>query len=515
VYVRRCLEQYSTCWSEADAEVIVVHTGARSTLPSLAREFPTVSWIGTDSALPPSDLRRLGFERSTRDVVLFLDDRESERHDWASRFCRNWFAWTDAGGRIIDAPTCGGEEDRSFPYPYMSVVMPVCDGGPKLALALEALVLSDLPRQAWELIVVDDGSTDDTAVVAAQYADKILRLRPGARGPGYARNRGFELTLGECIAFVNADVMVETDTLRKSLTALTDHPEIGAVFGLCDASPRMTGLLSEYRSLAQQYHRARDPNDALIFSSACGVIRSSVFEKAGGYNEWHFSRRQLEDLEIGQRIRALGERISLQPEIHATHLRNWTIRRMITTEIFDRAIPWMRLAKRQLTHQRGGYRGRRTAKNVNIAVSWLGVVCAGLAISTRSLAISLVAAACVAAVLLNNAGQFAFFARQRGSVFAAVSLPLDILYYLIAGVGVVFGWIARETVGDPTPGAVAEAFAEMGAKRWPPVPVRRLARRSFGGSGSIVAGSARAPDSALPASEPARDEGADPSQAIQ
>jgi hypothetical protein len=77
---------------------------------------------------------------------------------------------------------------------------------------------------------------------------------------------------------------------------------------------------------------------------------------------------------------------------------------------------------------------------------------------------------------VNNAAQLAFFARRRGVGFAAASVPLDMVYYLIAGVGILFGWIARQAVGDPTPGAVAEAFAEMGTKRWPPVPVKRVAR---------------------------------------
>ena len=61
--------------------------------------------------------------------------------------------------------------------------------------------------------------------------------------------------------------------------------------------------------------------DRFTFSSACGVIRSDVFEEAGGYDEWHFSRRQLEDLELGQHIRSLGYRIVLDPDLEATNLK--------------------------------------------------------------------------------------------------------------------------------------------------------------------------------------------------
>jgi GT2 family glycosyltransferase len=343
---------------------------------------------------------------------------------------------------------------------------------------MQALTLSDLPRQAWELVIVDDGSTDESAAVAAQYADKLVRLRHGPRGPGYARNRGFELTLGECVAFVNADVMVATDTLRNAVEVLRHDASVGAVFGSCAVSPLTKGFLSQYRSLVQRYHHHKEADDAFTFSSACGVVRSSVFERAGGYDEWHFSRRQLEDLELGQRIRSLGERIVLDTGVRATHLRKWTLRRMIATEIFDRGVPWMRLTKRRLRQDRAGVQRRRIAKNVNIALSWAAVFCAALAALERSVPLTLTAVACVTAVLVNNASQLAFFARERGIGFGILSVPLDIFYYLVAGVGVVLGWIARQAVGEPTPGAVAEAFAEMGVRRWPPVPVRRVARPS-------------------------------------
>ena len=478
-HLRRCLESFSACWSAAHAEVIVVRAGTCIDLALLAQQFTNIVWIATESRASQSDLRRIGLERGNRDVVLFLDDRDSERHQWAAAICRNWLAWTNTGGRVMNAPTCCGESEQAAPFPYVSVVMPVHDGGPRFLLALQALALSDLPRQSWELVIVDDASNDETAIVAAQYADKLLRLRQGPRGPGYARNRGFELTLGECVAFVNADVMVATDTLRNAVTVLTEHPDIGAVFGSCDAAPMMPGFLSEYRSLVQRYYHHKNADDSLTFSSACGVVRSSVFENAGGYDEWHFSRRQLEDLELGQRIRALGERIVPHSGVRATHLRQWTLRRMIATEIFDRAVPWMRLVKRQLTKDHVGAHRAGTAKKVNIVLCWFAAICAAFAWSRHSLPLSIAAVACVAVVLVNNAAQLAFFARRRGIGFAAASVPLDMIYYLIAGVGVLFGWIVRQAVGDPTPGAVAEAFAEMGTKRWPPVPVKRVARSAI------------------------------------
>ncbi|HEV2132004.1 MAG TPA: glycosyltransferase, partial [Longimicrobiaceae bacterium] len=60
--------------------------------------------------------------------------------------------------------------------PFLSVIVPAHQGGQVLPLALEALQRSDLPRECWELIVVDDASTDRTSIIAARYADTVIRL---------------------------------------------------------------------------------------------------------------------------------------------------------------------------------------------------------------------------------------------------------------------------------------------------------------------------------------------------
>jgi glycosyltransferase involved in cell wall biosynthesis len=475
-HLERCLERFGHCWADAHAEVVVVHAGPRTELPGLAAKLPAITWIPAAPTSTPADLRRIGLERTSRDLALFLDDREMERHEWAAAVTRNWRGWLDTG-RFINGQSCG-DETESSPYPYLSVVMPVHNGGPKFLLSLEALSLSDLPRRAWELVIVDDGSQDETTAIAAQYADKLLRLRHGPRGPGYARNRGFELTLGECVAFINADVMVATDALRTAVAYLAEHPDIGAAFGSCDACPDTRGFLSDYRALVQRYYHASGAEDRCTFSSACGIVRSALFEQAGGYDEWHFSRRQLEDFELGQRIRGLGARIVPNANIRAMHLRKWTLRRMISTEIFDRTVPWMRLVKRQLWQDRAGTPGRRLVKNVNVVLSWLSLSCAVVGVLRHSLLAYLAAIACVAVMLANSTSRLAFFARERGIGFAVSSIPLDLFYYIIAGVGILFGWIARQALGEPTPGAVAQAFAEIGAKHWPPSPVRRRGRAS-------------------------------------
>jgi len=80
----------------------------------------------------------------------------------------------------------GRREDGDVSEPMLSVVMPVRNGLKVLPQSLTALEESDLPRDLWELIVVDDASTDETPELAARWADVVVRLPDSPHGPGYA-----------------------------------------------------------------------------------------------------------------------------------------------------------------------------------------------------------------------------------------------------------------------------------------------------------------------------------------
>src|SRR5829696_6570028 len=73
----------------------------------------------------------------------------------------------------------------SLEQPLLSVIVPVYNGERFLTASLSALRASDLPANLWELIVVDDGSQDQSARIAARFADKVVMLQHGPHGPAY------------------------------------------------------------------------------------------------------------------------------------------------------------------------------------------------------------------------------------------------------------------------------------------------------------------------------------------
>ncbi|GMU57020.1 MAG: hypothetical protein AMXMBFR33_61660 [Candidatus Xenobia bacterium] len=218
----------------------------------------------------------------------------------------------------------------------VSVVLPAHRGGPELEAALAALAASSPPPD--EVIVVDDASTDhEPERLAKHYGFACLRLEKPS-GPAAARNRGAEAARGERLVFLDSDVEVRPDTVARLAAALEDHP---AVFGSYDDDPHHRDLASLYANLRHHFVHQHSESDTGTFWAACGAVRRSAFLKAGGFCE-SYPHPSVEDIDLGMRLAAQGDRPRLLPEIQVRHWKRWTLRSLWTTDICYRALPWSR-----------------------------------------------------------------------------------------------------------------------------------------------------------------------------
>src|SRR5919198_5805523 len=102
-----------------------------------------------------------------------------------------------------------------------SVIVPARNAAATIGRTLEALAAQDFPQE-YEVIVVDDGSTDDTVAVAEAAPGPVTVRRQEQRGPGEARNLGAQHARGEVLAFTDADCFPERGWLRAGVAALAD-----------------------------------------------------------------------------------------------------------------------------------------------------------------------------------------------------------------------------------------------------------------------------------------------------
>ena len=329
------------------------------------------------------------------------------------------------GEARVDAPSA----------PTLSVIVPAYQCASMLSNCIDGLKASDLPRSAWELLVVDDGSTDDTPAVAQNSADAVLHVADGPKGPAFARNLGARAARGAVLVFVDADVVVGTSTLRGFAEHFAAEPSLGAVFGAYDDDPAYPGVVSQYRNLLHRYVHTLDAGEAETFWAGCGAVRRDAFLAVGGFDAVRYPRPQIEDIELGYRLKARGERILLDPALVGKHLKRWTLFKMLRTDLRERAIPWMHLILSRRNVVADGPLNLALREKLLTALAGIGTASLVLALVMRSAVLGWLTAACAAIIIAGNAKLFAWFARRRGWMFAVATMPLRLLFYVVSAAG--------------------------------------------------------------------------------
>lgn len=342
----------------------------------------------------------------------------------------------------------------------LSVIVPVHNAHDTLADCLAALGRSS--RTPNQVIVVDDGSTDDSLEIARAWGATLITsplARP--RGAAWARNRGAEQANGEVLVFIDADVVVHADTLERMAIEFTREPTLSALFGSYDAEPHCTDIPSRFKNLLHHYVHQHGKRAASSFWTGCGAVKRAAFAALGGFDE-RYARPSIEDIELGVRLSQAGCEIRLCPEIQATHLKHWTLLNLWHTDIFARAVPWTRLVLREAhlpDDLNLGWRSRASA-----LCSWAALLsAAGAALSPlgswASAYTGAGALAGLAASTALNADLHRFFLR-RGGVRLLVGAWLLHHAYLLYG-SVVFavltlGHAFRLTARAPVARAVPQ-----------------------------------------------------------
>ena len=298
-----------------------------------------------------------------------------------------------------------------------------------LSRCLEGLHESDLPHGQWEVIVVDDASGDETPIVAAPLADRVITVPDGPRGPALARNTGAASARGSIFVFLDADVVVAPDALSK-FAELFATESVSAAFGAYDTAPAEAGFISQYRNLYHHWVHFTNPGYAATFWTGCGAIRAVTFREMGGFDHVRYVSPQIEDIELGYRLFDAGHQILLDPSIRGTHLKRWSLSGMLRCDLRDRAIPWMHLLLERIgseDHGRLHLRKRDKLLTLLAGLAVLGVLIFPFA---REQFWLLVSVACLMGVVLGNLTFLNWLRRERGLAFAIAAVPLRLLFYV-------------------------------------------------------------------------------------
>lgn len=327
--------------------------------------------------------------------------------------------------------------------PVISVVIPAHNATEFLPQSIAALLGSDLPRSQWELIIVDDASNDNGIATATNSADSVITLPAPSRGPAAARNHGADAARAPIVAFVDADVCVHRDALSRMVEHFRADPELGGVFGSYDAMPLNRGFVSQYRNLLHHYVHQRNGGEAESFWAGCGAVRAIAFAKAGKFDDVRYPRPEIEDIELGYRMRDAGFRLILDPAIQGTHLKRWTLPAMLNANFRHRGLPYSQLLleRGRLFNTKGLSVGSADkASTILAAFAVLALVLATFLRDWRWLAVLVLT---FAAFVFVNRRLLGWYAKERGVWFAVRATAMHLIYHVTNVAAVIYASIAH------------------------------------------------------------------------
>ncbi len=117
------------------------------------------------------------------------------------------------------------------PIPEISIILPTYNRAKHLPKAIESVINQTF--EDWELIIIDDGSKDDTFAVVDPYLDslKIRYIKHKNRQAGYARNAGIQASYGQYITFIDSDDIYFPNHLQTRIDYMKSHPELDLIYG--------------------------------------------------------------------------------------------------------------------------------------------------------------------------------------------------------------------------------------------------------------------------------------------
>ena len=167
--------------------------------------------------------------------------------------------------------------------PRVSVIMPLYNKAPYAKKAVESVLAQSY--KDWELIVVDDGSTDGSPQVVLDLPDERCRVyAQGNQGVSAARNHGVNLAKGELIAFLDADDWWDETYLEKMVQFAEEFPEAGLwASNYWYVKRGKTRIAVKQKTGYFDYAEAYLKNDAMPVWTGAVMMRKEVFDEAGGF----------------------------------------------------------------------------------------------------------------------------------------------------------------------------------------------------------------------------------------
>jgi len=309
------------------------------------------------------------------------------------------------------------------PLPYVTFVIPARNEESNIESCLRGILDQDYPKELYEIIVADGHSADSTVEIAQSLGAKVVNNDKIIQSAG--RNLGAKAAKGMLLAFIDADIVLDSEWLKKAIGHFSD-PGVAAVGNFPEIAGGANWIEKTWFLHVKNKHAAKDAISVDWIASANVIFDKDAFNRIGGFDE---SLRYAEDVDISFRALNSGYKIILAPNLESTHLHyesslNGFIKRQLAG-----GHTILRLIKKH-----GIMRNRRTAFFIGYYLFWIVIFISGLFLELKISALALLCMVLLAALIsagrCGNAKSYNYFLQLTFLVFlsgvfraAALVLP--------------------------------------------------------------------------------------------
>lgn len=210
--------------------------------------------------------------------------------------------------------------------PRVSVIIPVLNRADELEASLRSIQEQTYPTDQLEIIVADNGSTDDSVARAESLGARVVIEQQA--GPAAARNRGFEASIGDLIAFTDSDCVADPEWIARLVNAFDENDALGCCGGLvADADPEtpLERYIADNEVMDSEAFRQSSRFSFPFFMAANVAFTRKAFEQAGGFDTLLSPIAAGEDADLCWRVAWGGHELRYVSEAVVTHRHRATL----------------------------------------------------------------------------------------------------------------------------------------------------------------------------------------------
>ncbi len=335
--------------------------------------------------------------------------------------------------------------------PTVAIIVPCLNEGETVAATTDSLLALHYPKDKLQIILVDNGSTDDTPAIMARYAGQpqITLLREEKRGKHNAVNAGIATTSADFIGCLDADSFVEPDALLEVIPGFAEE-KVGAVTAAMSVHKPQNVLQhmqnAEYIFGITLRHTLSSINGIYVTPGPFSLYRRSVVVALGGFREGH----KTEDLEMALRLQKAGYWIE-----NAPRARVYTKAPLTLSKLLKQRARWTTGFMRNVGNEYWSLVGNRKYGALGMIVLPIGFTAILSGIVVFCLAIFQLARYAIATYEVRHGIPVSYAWVPHGTGLDWFYLPSDL--YILLGIATVIGSVAMITIGkrlSRTPGSL-------------------------------------------------------------